>query len=50
MNRQHPLTLTLIGWLAQPQNLRAATSASYIERGHAWFAKGDWARGLYAGH
>lgn len=29
---------------AQAQNLRAATSSSYIERGNQWFTKGEYVR------
>src|SRR5262245_48670812 len=47
------LAPALLFWLAltslnvphcQAQNLRAATAASYIERGNEWFAKREYAR------
>jgi len=31
---------------AQAQASRAATAATYLERGNAWFAKGEWARAM----
>ena len=55
MNCQSILTIPLICLLticclppalAQPQNLRAATASSYLERGNAWFAKGEYERAL----
>ena len=39
------LTLSSLNCLpVHAQNLRAATSSSYLERGNEWFAKGEYAR------
>ncbi len=32
--------------VARAQSARAAMAASYLERGNAWFAKGEWERAI----
>ncbi len=56
MNRNRSLArgvifLTILCWFtpsptAQPLTSLSATAASYIERGNAWAAKGEWERAL----
>lgn len=42
-----PLTIWMLSAAAaQAQTSRTATANSYIERGAAWFAKGEWERAI----
>jgi len=55
MNSQRILTTSIICLLTicslsqavvQAQNSRAATAASYLERGNEWMANGEWDRAI----
>src|SRR5262245_52168436 len=56
MKRKYRLVILLfysltIGWLtpamaSQAQTSRAASAASYLERGNQWLAKGEWERAI----